>query len=311
MYAQTIVKEATASVSVGICATTELENTLRLTDQILDLNDRRINLLQVLVATPNHQLARELAVRDPRVVVLLEKKREGKASALNKIIRHASGDILVLASADIKIARNTIPKLVEGLIDNQEWGAVDSNVELINGDKLLMDRVSNILWDTHNATLDELDGQDRLGQVAGDLVAVRRDLVEQLPILINDDAYIALRVQEKGFQVKRVQDARVWIAGPRTPTDYVYQRSRVLQGHLQLISRFGKMPTTFEFQVLSKPRRYLTLLVKAVARLGPSHLLPLIMAGALEMLSFQVAVLSSLTKQDKKPWRIVESTKQI
>jgi cellulose synthase/poly-beta-1,6-N-acetylglucosamine synthase-like glycosyltransferase len=311
MYTQTIVKEATASVSVGICATTELENTLLLTDQILSLNDRRMILLEVLVATPNHQLARELAGRDSRVVVLLEKKREGKASALNKIIRHASGDILVLASADIKIARNTIPKLVEGLINNQEWGAVDSNVELINGDKLLMDRVSNILWDTHNATLDELDGQDRLGQVAGDLVAVRRDLVEQLPGVINDDAYLALRVQEKGFHVKRVADAQVWIAGPRTPTDYVYQRSRVLQGHLQLISRFGKMPTTFEFQVLWKPRRYLKLLVKTVARLGPSHLLPLIMAGVLEMVSFQVAVFSSLTKQDEKPWRIVESTKQI
>src|SRR6266851_465060 len=212
MYTQTIVKEATASVSVGICATTELENTLRLTDQILNLNDRRMNLIEVLVATPNHQLATELAERDPRVVVLLEKKREGKTSALNKIIAHASGDILVLASADIKIARNTIPKLVEGLIDNQEWGAVDSNVELVNGDRLLMDRIGNILWDTHNATLDELDGEDRLGQVAGDLVAFRRDLVEQLPSVINDDAYLALRVQEKGFQVKRVQDALVWIA---------------------------------------------------------------------------------------------------
>jgi cellulose synthase/poly-beta-1,6-N-acetylglucosamine synthase-like glycosyltransferase len=311
VYAQTIVKEATASVSVGICATTELENTLRLTDEILGLSDRRMNLLQVLVATPNHQLARELAGRDSRVVVLLEKKREGKASALNKIIRHASGDILVIASADIKIARNTVSKLVEGLMDNQEWGAVDSNVELINGDKLLMDRVSNILWDTHNATLDELDGRDRLGQVAGDLVAVRRDLLEQIPNVINDDAYLALRVQEKGFRVKRVQDALVWIAGPRTPTDYVYQRSRVLHGHLQLISRFGRMPTTFEFQILWKPRRYLRLLVRTVARLGPSYLLPLIMAGFLELLSFQVAVVSSLTNRDEKPWRIVESTKQI
>jgi cellulose synthase/poly-beta-1,6-N-acetylglucosamine synthase-like glycosyltransferase len=311
MYAQTIVKETTASVSVGICATTELENTLRLTDQILDLNDRRMKLLQVLVATPNHQLARELVGRDSRLVVLLEKKREGKASALNKIIGHASGDILVLASADIKIARNTIPKLVEGLIDNQEWGAVDSNVELINGDKLLMDRVSNILWDTHNATLDELDGRDRLGQVAGDLVAVRRDLLEQIPNVINDDAYLALKVQEKGFRVKRVQDALVWIAGPRTPTDYLYQRSRVLHGHLQLISRFGRMPTTFEFQILWKPRRYLRLLVRTVARLGPSYLLPLIMAGFLELLSFQVAVVSSLTNRDGKAWRIVESTKQI
>jgi len=174
-----------------------------------------------------------------------------------------------------------------------------------------MDRVSNILWDTHNATLDELDGRDRLGQVAGDLVAVRRDLVEQLPSVINDDAYLALRVQEKGFQVKRVQDAQVWIAGPRTPTDYLYQRSRILKGHLQLISRFGRMPTTFEFQVLWKPRRYLKLLVRTVARLGPSHLLPLITAGVLELLSFQVAVVSSLTRRDVRPWRIVESTKQI
>ncbi len=311
MYTRTIIEEATASVSVGICATTELENTLRLTDQILDLNEQRMKLLEVLVATPNHQLARELAERDPRVVVLLEKEREGKASALNRIIRHASGDILVLASADIKIARNTIPKLVEGLMDNREWGGTDSNVELVNGDRLLMDRVSNILWDTHNATLDELDGRNRLGQVAGDLVAVRRELVEQLPSVINDDAYLALRVQQKGFQVKRVQDALVWIAGPRTPTDYVYQRSRVLQGHLQLIKRFGKMPTTFEFQILWRPRRYLRLLVKTVARLGASHLLPLITAGFLELLSFQVAIVSALTKQNKKPWRIVESTKQI
>src|SRR5712691_3488115 len=311
MYTQTIVKEATASVSVGICATTELENTLLLADQILELRDPGMNLLEVLVATPNRLLANQLAERDPRLAVLLEKKREGKVSALNKIIRHASGDILVIASADIKIARNTIPQLVEGLMDNQEWGAVDSNVELVNGERLLMDRVSNILWDTHNATLDELDGQDRLGQVAGDLVAVRRDLVEQIPNVINYDAYLALRVQEKVFRVKRLQDAQVCFARDTAPTDYVYQRSRVLRGHLQLISRFGRMPTTFEFQVLWKPRRYLKLFVKAVARLGPSHLMPLIMACFLELLSFQVAVFSSLTKQNEKPWRIVESTKQI
>lgn len=311
MYTQTIVKEETASVSVGICATTELENTLRLTDQILDLNDRRIQIKEVLVATPNRQLATDLSGRDPRVAVLFEEKREGKTSALNKIIRRATGDILILACADIKIARNAILRLVEDLVEHPEWGAVDSIVELVNGDKLLMDRVSNVLWETHNATLDELDGQDRLGQIAGNLVAVRRELVEELPNVINDDAYLALSVQEKGFQVKRAHGTQVWIGGPRTPTDYLYQRSRVLQGHLQLIRRFGKMPTTFEFQVLSKPQRYLRLLVKIVARLGASHLLPLIVAGALEFLSLQVAIVSSLTKHGRKPWRIVETTKQI
>ncbi len=298
-------------MSVGICATTELENTLRLTNQILDLNDRRIRIREILVATPNRQLATDLSERDPRVAVLFEERREGKTSALNKIIRRASGDILVLACADIRIARNAIPRLVEDLVSHPEWGAVDSIVELVNGDKLLMDRVSNVLWETHNATLDELDSQGRLGQIAGNLFAVRRELVEKLPNVINDDAYLALSVQKKGFQVKRAPGAQVWIGGPRTPTDYLYQRSRVLQGHLQLIRRFGKMPTTFEFQVLSKPQRYLRLLAKTVAKLGPSHLPPLIVAGFLEFLSLQVAIISSLTRHGRKPWRIVETTKQI
>lgn len=298
------------SVSVGICATMELDNTVLLTDQILGLNDPRMNLLEVIVATPNRQIATELAQRDPRLVVQFEGKREGKASALNRILRRASGEILVLASADIKLAKSTIPKLVNGLVDNREWGAVDSRVELVNGDKLLMDRISTFIWDLHNATLDELDGGKRLGH-AGDLLAVRRDLMDPLPNVINDDAYLALKVREKGFRVKRVQDAMVWIAGPRIPTDYVYQRSRVLRGHLQLIEWFGRMPTTFEFQVLSKPRRYLRVLVRTVARLGPSHLVPMFIACFLELISFHVAVVSSLAQRGYRPWRIVRTTKQI
>ena len=311
MHAQTILKETTASVSVGICATTELENTFHLTDEILSLGDGPINLREILVATPNRQLARELAVRDPRVVVLLEEKREGKISALNKIIQHASGDILVLACADIKIARNAIPRLVQDLTRHPELGAVDSIVELVNGERLIMDRVSNLLWETNNATLDELDSQERLSQITGNLLAVRRELIEKLPDVINDDEYVALKVHEKGFQVKRAHGAQIWIGGPRTPADYLFQRSRVLQGHLQLIQRFGKMPTTFEFQILSNPERYLKLLVRTVARLGHSYLPPLIIAGFLEIVSFQVAVVSSLAKRGRKPWRIVESTKQI
>lgn len=309
MQAQTLLRQAT--LSVGICATTELENALLLADQILGLNDPEINLLEVIVATPNRRLVRELAKRDPRLVPLSERRREGKSSALNRIIKHASGDILVLASADIKVARNAIPRLVEGLVENQGWGAVDSNVQLVNGDKTLMDKVGNILWDTHNATLDELDSEGRLGQVAGDLVAIRRDLIDQLPNVINDDAYIAFRVKQKGFQVKRIREALVWVAAPRTPVDYLFQRSRVIQGHLQLIKMFGTMPTTFEFQVLWNPKRYLKIFVKTVARLGPRHLMPLVLTGFLEFLSLEVAVISSITKHGHGPWRIIDSTKQI
>jgi cellulose synthase/poly-beta-1,6-N-acetylglucosamine synthase-like glycosyltransferase len=311
LFAQTIQRETIATVSVGICATTELENATLLTDLILGLDESQINLQELIVATPNRRLAASLTGRDPRLLVELESRREGKASALNKILGRASGDILVLASADIRLARNTISRLVEGLMMNRDWGVVDSRVELVNGDRLLMDRVSTLLWDVHNATLDELDGNGRLGHVAGDLLAVRRNLVDPIPDVINDDAYLAFRVQEKGFRIKRVRDAMVWIAGPRTPTDYIYQRSRVLRGHLELIQMFGKMPSTFEFQILSKPGKYLRLFVHTAARLGPSHLLPTFVAGFLELISLQLALILSITKRQSKLWRIAETTKRI
>jgi cellulose synthase/poly-beta-1,6-N-acetylglucosamine synthase-like glycosyltransferase len=310
LQTETILKQISMSVTVGICATTELENTKLITDAILSLNNAQVNLLKVIVATPNGQLANHLAGRDPRLVVEFERKREGKASALNRILRRASGDILVIASADIRLERNTIPRLVRALVEHSDWGAVDSRVELVNGDRLLMDRVSNLLWGIHNSTLDELDENGRLGH-AGDLFAVRRDLIDTMPDVINDDAYLALKVNQKGFRVKRVRDAVVWIVGPRTPADYLYQRSRVLRGHLQLIGLFGKMPTTFEFQVLGKPRQTLGLLVKAVAALGPSHLLPMVVAGVLEFLSFQLALVASITERGHKPWRIAQTTKRI
>lgn len=311
MQAQTVLKQLETTVSVGICATSELEGAVQLTDLILSLDRSQVNIQELIVATPNKQLAQLLSDRGPRVFVELEHKREGKASALNKILRRASGDILVLSSADVKLARDTIPKLVQGLVRHLDWGAVDSHVDLVNGDKHLMDRVSTLLWDIHNCTMDELDGNGRLGHVAGDLIAVRRNLVRTLPEVINDDAYVALKVQEKGFRIKRIHDAVVWIAGPRNPTDYVIQRSRIIQGHLQLIGLFGKMPSTFEFMVLRQPRKHLSLLARTVARLGPTHFPALLIGGVLEILSLQAAVFYSIVGRRNQPWKISETTKRV
>lgn len=311
MYAQTVFKESTISVSVGICATTELANTILLTEQVRALHIPGTNLAEVIVVTPNHQLARslaELAKDDARVFVVLESRREGKASALNKIIKRSCGDILVLASADIQLSSDTLPRMIRALIHNPEWGAVDSRVELVKGKKRVMDKVDNIVWDIHNITLDELDDNNQLGH-AGDLLAVRRRLVGHFPDVINDDGYLALVVKEKGFRVKRLRDAPVRIVGPQTPADYLYQRSRILRGHLQLMRQFHRVPTTFEFSAFWRPRRKLGILVATVARSGASYLVPLLVAGFLELVSFQIALVSQLTRRPNHPWRIIQSTK--
>lgn len=309
METQTLAQQTT--VSVGICAVTEIDNTLRLAGQILATADSGLRIKELVVATPNRHLARELEGLDKRLVVLLENKREGKAIAINRIIRRATGDILVLASADIELGRDSISKLVQSLADNESWGAVDSRVELVNGDSKLMDRVGTLLWEVHNQILDQLDGDIRLGHVAGDLWAVRRDLIEEIPNTINDDAYLALKIQRKGSTIHRVETSLVWIVGPRSPSDYVAQRSRILLGHFHLIRDFKAVPTTFEFTLPVRLGRNVKTLTETVRKLGPAYLASLFVASLLELVSVQIALVSLLTRRKPRPWRIAHTTKMV
>src|SRR5260370_42518242 len=100
METQTVAQQNT--VSIGICAVTEVENALRLTGQILAAADPGLRIKELVVATPNRYLARELEGLDKRLVEVLENKREGKAIAINRIIRKTTGHTLVLPEADIK-----------------------------------------------------------------------------------------------------------------------------------------------------------------------------------------------------------------
>lgn len=296
---------------MGICALVETECTLNLVSQILNSNDEGLQLKEVIVVTPNVIIANKLANMDPRLIVVLEARREGKMGAVRKVFQNATGEILVLSSADIRAGRHSISQLVRALASDRNLGVVDSQVELVNGDAKLADRVSIFLWELHNEMLDQLDTEGRLGHVAGDLIAVRRNLLGALPDLINDDAYIALETRRKGYLVGRVPNAHVWIAGPRTPADYVSQRSRVLTGHMQLIRALGIVPTTFEFTLPIQPIRNLRVLARVIRKLGPSYLSTFAVAFLLEFVSFHTAVFQFLTRRKHTPWRIVHSTKRV
>jgi cellulose synthase/poly-beta-1,6-N-acetylglucosamine synthase-like glycosyltransferase len=303
---------AVASVSVGICAYTELSNTVSLVDQILAIKTEDFQLREVIVATPNQELVQRLAGRDDRLQVVSEGHREGKVAALNKILQRVRGDVVVLASADIRLGEDSLQSLVRRLLDDARTGAVDSHVELLNRSGTLMDKVSLLLWRVHNTTLETLDDEGRLGHTAGDLLAFRKGLVEKIPtMIVNDDAFIALAVKKRGLAIRRVQDAKVWVAGPRTPADYVFQRSRILCGHLQLVKKERTIPTTFEFTFPSAPFRNMKLLMRTIATMGASYLFVFGAAVLLEFNSLILAIWRQSRGKDQTRWRTISSTKEL
>jgi cellulose synthase/poly-beta-1,6-N-acetylglucosamine synthase-like glycosyltransferase len=129
--------------------------------------------------------------------------------------------------------------------------------------------------------------------------------------VINDDAYVALTIRSKGFRIKVARHALVWIGGPRTPVDYVHQRSRILKGHLQIVREQNKIPTTFEFTFASAPRKNMGILKRTIAELGSSYVPSLFVALPLEALSLGIAAVSSLLGRSSDVWRLAESTKEV
>ena len=297
-------------VSVGICAYTEEGSTLRLVDSMLNVDDGRFSIDEVIVATPNERLASQLRDRDGRVRVIFEPRREGKAAALNKVLKLATGDIFLHASADIRLPPGTVSALLGGLMAELDCGAVVSHVRIINDGPGLMDRISVLIWSLFNNLNATLNEERKLGQ-AGDLYAFRRELALRVPAsIINDDAYIALRIRDQGYHIKKIPDAQVWIGGPKTPTDYLSQRSRILEGHLQIVGEQKHVPTTFEFTLLSAPRRNIGVLARTIAQLGADHLPALIVSFALEFLSFGIALSSKLRGRRSNIWPVVPTTKE-
>jgi cellulose synthase/poly-beta-1,6-N-acetylglucosamine synthase-like glycosyltransferase len=72
-------------------------------------------------------------------------------------------------------------------------------------------------------------------KISGDLMAIRAGIVDGIPAgLLNDDAYLEICCQRRGFHKAYCREAEVFIRIPERMSEYVSQRRRIYGGHRQL-----------------------------------------------------------------------------
>ena len=82
---------------------------------------------------------------DPRIKLLVQEKREGKASAINLFMQHASEKVLVLCSADLLPAGEVIEQL--GPAGRPEIGMISCRPVPVNDPKTFMGFGVHLLWE--------------------------------------------------------------------------------------------------------------------------------------------------------------------
>jgi poly-beta-1,6-N-acetyl-D-glucosamine synthase len=299
-------------LTIGICAYNEEENMEALLKNILENQDISKNSEILVVASGctdrTAEIAEQYAILDPRVKVFNDIKREGKASAINKILANAAGDAIIFISADTLPWKDCFRKLALRM-QVPDVGIVCGKPLPINDTRSLVDRLVRMLWSFHDHVFKELNDAG-LAKHATEVFCIRRGIINSIPPeTINDDALIALLTKKKGWLIKYEPGSIVSICGPRTFTDYVKQRRRILRGHLQVKKATGQSPQHMLYFLPQHPiiaMRLLAWLIKV------NGIFMSLAFGLIELLINGIAVVKIFSKKyDAAAWSIAKSTKKI
>jgi biofilm PGA synthesis N-glycosyltransferase PgaC len=292
------------NTSIGICAHNEEHNIGKLLDALLRQETVTISINQIVVVSfstdKTNEIVREYRKRDSRVKLILQKRREGKASAVNLFLKEATGDVLVLISADTLPKQSTIENLVTPFADSI-LGMTGGRPVPTNNRGEFMGHVSYWLWKLHH----EVSAVDIENPKCGEIIAFR-NIIKNIPNdTAVDEAWIEMAVRKKGFALRYEPNAVVYNHGPESVSDFLKQRRRIYSGHLHLKKKMGYEVSTM------KMSKILKVIPRAV---GPSLKgLPFLVGAVfLEVYGrFLGAYDFYVKKRNPYVWDMVASTKEV
>jgi cellulose synthase/poly-beta-1,6-N-acetylglucosamine synthase-like glycosyltransferase len=222
--------------SIGIMAYNEEANIGQLLKSLLDQKSSELIIKNIIVVASGctdktESIAYDYASRNPKIEVLVQHRREGKAAAVNLFLHHAQSDILVLESADTLPESMAIERLLSPFTDSKV-GMTGGHPIPVNNCHTFMGFAVHLLWSLHH----------QIGlrhPKLGEMIAFRRIFSRIPPDSAVDEASIELLIRGQGYDLRYVPEAIVYNRGAETVGDFLKQRRRIHAGHLRMRHQQG------------------------------------------------------------------------
>ncbi len=282
------------SFTVGICATGHPPTLKPLLEVVLSSEMPGFVLCKVVLVASDCsedtlRAARTIAARDPKLRLIEHEKRTGKADAINEIFRQSEGEFLVYVNADALIGADSIPVLLQSIEEDRRTGFV-SGRPVFSKPRGIISDVLDVMWTSFDFLSSDPNQSKQSNHGTDELMAIRSELLEELPFgVVNDGAYIAGRIREKGFRIGFQPDAVVQIDVPRRMIDLIRQRRRILFGHIQVKRLLGKAPRTVETMMFFSPYDSFRIVIRMLAN-RPRRVLVLPVAAMGELVALSGAL---------------------
>jgi poly-beta-1,6-N-acetyl-D-glucosamine synthase len=238
--------------SVGIMAYNEEANIAEAIATILEqrLSSGEIAELVVVASGCDDRtipIVAEIAASDPRVRLIEQERREGKASAINLFIAAARSPVLLMVSADVLVKDGTIDALLRHFED-PTVGMVGGHPTPVNSETTFLGHAVHLQWRLHDRIARETP---KLGEIVA-----FRNVVPSIPLDTPvDEISIQALVTQLGYRLVYEPRAVVYNRGPTTVPDFLRQRRRIYAGHLRVRAQQGYSASTMSpFRVLQALR---------------------------------------------------------
>ena len=177
-------------------------------------------------------------VQDSRIRLMRQPTREGKASAINLLMKSTRQEVIILHNADNISMPDTIESLILPFVE-PEVGMVGGHPVPINPRSTFMGFGAHLLWELHHQRCLQHPKM-------GELVAFR-NIFRQIPHdSAVDEASIEPLIIGQGMRLLYAPDAVIRNKGPETVRDYMIQRRRIFAGHLYVKDLLGYRVSTMK-----------------------------------------------------------------
>jgi len=209
-------------------------------------------------------------VKDERVDFFLD-PGEGKGYALNLLFQERGtgkeNDIWVLTDGDVFVSDNAVKAIKDGFKDKKtlqknskfsKRSLKESNIQTshnkigcVTGRPVALGKGDSkfeywswVAFQGIDKTRTRLSKEKKFFECTGYLFAIRQGVINDFPIETSEDSIIPYLFWKKGFKIKYVREAEVYVKNPDNWKDYLNQKVRNIKSHENLDKIVMGMPRT-------------------------------------------------------------------
>ena len=231
------------------------------------------------------------------IKLICQKKRLGKASAVNLFLQESQEEILILSSADVLLTDKTLEYIIKPFKD-PEVGIVGSHPVPLNDPKTYFGFSAHLLWKLHHAIALSTPKM-------GEFIAFRK-LFKRIPAISGvDEANIEALIRGQGYKAVYEPNCIIYNKGAENLKDFITRRRYIFAGHLAT-----KHEYRYEVSTIS-PSRILLILLKNI-EFSWRFIIWTPAVALMEIYSRFLGFLDYKSKIEFQPiWEIAKSTKQL